>query len=216
MWWRIKRFFARLFGKKPAPVVVEEPKPEPPKPDPIPEPPKPEPTPTEPVPHPGFLIENLEEMSEWYRLRLMRGMNILQYILADPRTKERWLTYKLKENQLKTNAEIWDMWVKGDQISGEKDDVYGVTDIKVIMYRSTFSNGVVGYTYLESLFVWVNSRYFSTEKYVASNLGHEALGHQYGFTHTIADYQSTVPWQINKLIEECYDAYNLKAVFPPL
>lgn len=211
MWQKIKRFFGRLFGRKYVPV----PAPEPEKP-PLPVEPPPAPTPPEATPHPKFRIDNLDKMSEWYRARFDRAVQILNRILSDPSTRARWLTYRLAENQGKTNSEIWDMWVKGDQLSDEHEDELTVTDIKAIMYRSTFGNGVVGYTYLDSLYIWVNSRYFSTDKFVTSNLGHEGLGHQYGFTHTIRDYQSTVPWRINQLIEEQYDALGLEKEFPPL
>lgn len=211
MWQAIKRFFARLFGKK-APSV---PPPAPPVEAPAPQPPQPTPEPAPGVPVPRYRIDNLDEMGEWDRARLERGEAILNRIFKEPRTKARWLSYELKEAQGKTNAEIWDMWVSGDQVSDDPEDELSVTDVKIVMYNSRLSR-TVGYTYLESLIIWINRKYFSTDKGRASNLGHEALGHQYGFTHTINDYLSTVPWRVNQLVEECYDEYGLEKEFPPL
>jgi len=201
-WWWLKSLFRR---QGPTEVIESPPETPPSEPEHIP--------PHESVPHPLFQINNLHEMGEWDRVRLVRASEILNYILRHPSTRERWLSYRAVENQGLTQAQIWDLWVRGDQLAEE--DALGVTDIQVVMYHNRFSR-VVGYTYLESLFVWINRRFFSSDVGRASNLGHETLGHQYGFTHTVRDVMRTVPWLVNQLIEEQYEALQLEKEFPPL
>ena len=210
MWFRIKSFFARLFRRK-RPSPAPEPVPAPP----APPPPPPAPPPSPGAPCPRYRIDNLDEMGSWDRERLERAEAILNRILAHPLTRPRWNTYELVESNGLSNSEIWDLWVRGDQLADDHEDELSVTDVKIVMYHNRFSSGV-GYTYLESLIVWINRKFFSTDKGRASNLGHEALGHQYGFTHTVRDYLKTVPWRVNQLIEEMYDELELHKEFPPL
>lgn len=90
--------------------------------------------------------------------------------------------------------------MKADQLNPL--DKVGELDISLVLYRKSWSH-VVGYTFTNSLTIWVNRRYFGEPKGIASNLMHEA-SHQCGFTHQ-GRWATTVPYVLNKIVEELWE-----------
>jgi hypothetical protein len=145
-------------------------------------------------------ITNLEQIPEWDRSRLRFGQEAANIILASPRFKEELLKSKMTETNGMTSQQVYDCIMKADQLNPL--DKLDVLDIQIVMYNARWS-GVVGYTYFESLFVWVNRKFFGTPKYVASNLIHEPT-HQLGFGHG-GKFSTSVPYTMNRIAEILYD-----------
>jgi hypothetical protein len=142
--------------------------------------------------------------SEAKKLELaIKGLN---YILAHPRYKEE--VEKRTYNSTKdTGLQVYAKQCAGDQ--GAIGDDLGEVEFDIALYHSRFSR-VVGYTYLESLVIYVNRRFFSTPKWIASNLWHEG-NHQIGYTHYEYPLAKSVSYQMNEIIEMLWDELNVEA-----
>jgi hypothetical protein len=104
-----------------------------------------------------------------------------------------------------SNREIYDLLMKGAETLDPEVDYEW--DIFVDDYY-TFKR-VVGYTYLNKKWIYVNTKYFDTRstKLIGSNIVHEQ-SHKLGFSH---DFRSTkdrpfsVSYQLNLAYERAYD-----------
>lgn len=131
---------------------------------------------------------------------LISAINGLNTIAKHPRFKKEILGRTYLEDLGEGGQGVWNRLVSGQQLTPE--DKPGVLDFKAVMYASRFSK-VVGYTYLESISIWINRKFFSTPQYVASNIAHETT-HQLGYTHQYS-FDGTVPYQMNEIIEKLWD-----------
>lgn len=149
---------------------------------------------------PVVKVESKRGFSTRDLLILNQALAGLQIIVSSPRLKDEFVSRTFTEAKNMTGLEIYELIMKADQLS-LKDDP-GELDINLVMYSSRWSR-VVGYTYLQEMTIWVNRRFFSSAKSVASNLFHEMM-HQFGFRHTKA-FSTSVPYQANKIIEKLWD-----------
>lgn len=144
-------------------------------------------------------VDGVSGLSSSQKGTLDRAIYGLNTIFAHPRFKEEILSRTFSETNGHNSYGVWETIEKGDQLN--LGDQLGIIDLKVVMYNSWFSR-VIGYTYLESLTVWVNEKFFYGPKSVGSNLAHEAM-HQLGFTHNGA-WSTSVPYQMNEIIEKLW------------
>lgn len=148
------------------------------------------------------------KQADWFTERDTEILNAavagLNKILATPEFKIELLKRTYSEDMGEGGQGVWNRMVKGDQLV-VGDDLSDL-DFKIVMYNSPFSR-VVGYTYLESLVINVNRKFFSTPKYVASNILHE-LTHTLGYTHDYG-FGPSVPYQMNEIVELLWDDLGL-------
>lgn len=144
-------------------------------------------------------VDGVSGFSSSQKKTLDRAVWGVNQIFAHPRFKEEILSRQFTETNGLKNEGIYECIQKGDQLN--LADELGVVDLKVVMYNSWFSK-VVGYTYLESLTIWVNEKFFAGPKSVGSNLAHESM-HQLGFKHDNY-WGSSVPYQMNEIIEKLW------------
>lgn len=144
-------------------------------------------------------VDGISGLSSSQKGTLDRGVWGDNYIFAHPRFKEEVLLTTFTETGGKTSTQVWETIEKGDQIN--LGDELGVIDLKIVMYNSWFSK-VIGYTYVESLTIWINEKFFYGPKSVGSNLAHECM-HQLGFTHNNT-WSTSVPYQMNAIIEKLW------------
>jgi hypothetical protein len=103
-----------------------------------------------------------------------------------------------------TNKEILTLIRSGKDLYGEAD---GDIDVQVKMYYSW--RNVVGYTYPNSPWTYINQKFFRRwdAKYIATNIIHEAC-HNMGFTHS-RRYHSrrkySVPYAIGDILKRGLD-----------
>ena len=104
-----------------------------------------------------------------------------------------------------TNAQVYQKIIDGAEVLSPVKD--GVINIYVDTYYK--NNGVIGYTYPNSKWQWINLKFFRdyTAADVAGNMFHEVL-HKYGFDHTFnftTNRQYSVPYAIGYRINEICD-----------
>lgn len=156
--------------------------------------------------HPKLKVTNIDCLGEWDQDRIRFALEGNNRIFSDPAFKEDWLKADLRETKINgegrslSNQEVWDTLCKADQLAVGDD--LGVLDFKVVMYRKSFSK-VVGYTFVDSLTIWVNYRFFGHPKYIGSNLFHEGT-HQLGFLHESL-WAYSVPYNANRIYEKHWD-----------
>ena len=155
----------------------------------------------------GLKVANLSGFNDYDKGIIEKATWGVNYIFTHPRFKEEILSRQFTETQGLSNQGIYDCIEKGDQLN--LSDELGVLDLKLVMYNSWFSR-VVGYTYLTSLTIWINAKFFAGPKSVGSNLAHEAM-HQLGFTHNNY-WASSVPYQMNEIIEKLWKELGVKGL----
>lgn len=148
-----------------------------------------------------LVVTNLDCLHPWDKKRLEFAIEGANRILASPLFKTRLLEEKLTETNGLTNLQVYEKIMAGDQLN--PFDKLGETDIKVMLYRKTWSR-VVGYTFIDSVTVWMNRKFFGQPKGIGSNLIHEACGHQNGFLHQ-GRWATAVPYVLNRVTEELWD-----------
>lgn len=152
-------------------------------------------------------VDGISGLSASQKDTLDRGVYGDNYIFAHPRFKEEVLSRHFTETGGKNSEQIYETIQKGDQLN--LADELGIIDLKIVMYNSWFSK-VVGYTYLESLTIWINEKFFYGPKSVGSNLAHESM-HQLGFTHN-STWSTSVPYQMNDIIEKLWKELNVRQI----
>jgi len=121
------------------------------------------------------------------------------------------------DNKGMTNEQIYETIRRGNEVLIGKDDE--TMDYDLTLYTPPFwkKRTVVGYTYGNTLRIWVNRYYFTdyTLAEVAANLAHEWC-HKIGFDH---DFQRTarrpysVPYAVGNLVGEL--AAKMLGITPP-
>jgi hypothetical protein len=113
------------------------------------------------------------------------------------------------ENHGLSNEEVYQRIFEGAEQMGNTSR-NNMMDVELELYQQT--TNTIGYTYPNTVRIWINKKYFSTYTpvKVADNLMHEWM-HKLGFTHATTWTQErdhSVPYAIGYLIEE------LAAKFP--
>lgn len=189
-----------------------------------PDPEQPEPTPdTDPLPEPegevpseafnfdasikfvNFEVEQEEKVN--------KAIEIIKKVIASDefRTKVINFTYNGKrqflDNKGLTNDQIYLKLIQGAESLVPEED--NEMDLELELYYS--SKNTVGYTYPNSMRVWMNTKYFTpyTPTQVAGNVFHEWT-HKLGFDHA-SSYSvardSSVPYAIGYLIRDLGKKY---------
>jgi len=153
--------------------------------------------------------ENLD--SDYRKEKAITAAASLQKIINHPKFKE--LIMAMPESHRRTeisqykhapNEEIYRMIMLGKE--EWNDDVDYEIDLVVDDYTSSwFRRGVIGYMIPGQPKIWVNTRHFDTAsvKAVVSNFLHE-YGHTLGFRHSSADPDGSIPYYLNKVVEQMW------------
>lgn len=152
-------------------------------------------------------VENLKCLHEWDQKKIEFALQGANRLIQSKQFCDFWLQAKLTETTPEgyerplTNQEVLNRILGGDQLNPL--DKLNELDVKIVLYRKQYSK-VVGYTFTNSLTIYMNRKFFSTPKYIASNLLHEAC-HQLGFLHG-GIWATSVPYTANLAIESLWDA----------
>ena len=145
--------------------------------------------------------------------KVEKAIEIIKSVIASDEFRAKVLTFKydgerqFNNNNGLTNEEIYMKLLEGsEKLMPEKD--YEM-DLELELYYS--SNNVVGYTYPNTVKVWMNTKYFTlyTPSQVAGNISHEwthKLGFDHATTYTVAR-DSSVPYAIGYLIRDLGKKY---------
>lgn len=188
-----------------------------PDPDPVPVPdPSEEPIPEGEVPQEAFNFDasikftNFEVEQEQ---KVEKAVEIIKSVVASEEFRMKVLTYtydgkrQFNNNNGLTNEQIYQLILEGSEklIPGKDFEM----DLELELYYT--SNNTVGYTYPNTVKIWMNSKYFTpyTPAQVAGNMFHEWT-HKLGFDHA-ANYtvarDSSVPYAIGYLIRDLGKKY---------
>lgn len=137
------------------------------------------------------------------------AVKIIKQVIVSHEFKERVLNYRFKGerkfngNDGLTNEEIYLKILKGAEQIGNKQN-NNTMDVELELYHQ--KTNTIGYTYPNTVRIWMNTKYFSkyTPVKIADNLMHEWM-HKLGFSHEIAwtkDRDHSVPYAIGYIVEE--------------
>lgn len=151
----------------------------------------------------------LTNFSKDQESKIREAVTIIKRIIAMKEFKKRVLHYSYKglnqfvDNNGLSNAEIYQKLLEGAEQMGNTAK-NNTLDVELELYHQ--STSTIGYTYPNTVRIWMNTKYFNkyTPVKVADNLMHEWM-HKLGFTHAInwsKDRDHTVPYAIGYLIEE--------------
>jgi len=155
-----------------------------------------------------FTVGNLSRLHEWDRKKIEFALQGLNRIILLPQFREELMKAKLTETKIDgagaalDNLQVYQWIMSADQL--HPLDKLSEFDIDVVLYRKSFSK-VVGYTFTNSLTVWMNRKFFGSPMGIASNLFHEAT-HQLGFLHN-GSWSTAVPYVINRITEKLWDEH---------
>jgi hypothetical protein len=141
--------------------------------------------------------------------KVRKAVEIIKKVIASREFKDRVLNYKYKgnkgfvDNHGLSNEEIYNrIFEAAEQIGNTTKN--NMMDVELELYHQ--KTNTIGYTYPNTVRIWINKKYFSkyTPVKVADNLMHEWM-HKIGFTHATTwskDRDHSVPYAIGYLIEE--------------
>jgi hypothetical protein len=145
--------------------------------------------------------------------KVHRAIDVIKEVIASREFRHKVLNHSYNgqktfvDNKGLSNAEIYDVILGGmEELNPEADHTM---ELDLELYYS--SRNVVGYTYPDTLRIWMNTKYFDpyTPSEVAGNVFHEWL-HKLGFEHDYSynvarDY--SVPYALGYMIEELGKQY---------
>lgn len=113
---------------------------------------------------------NTQKFDKKRAMKIRTACALLERIINTPDFKE----FCMANN-------IWDKLEKGLQPTETTPDFE--IDVNAILYKSR--NKVVGYTYLNSIYIWINQKFFDKFNYVqiAQNIFHETLHQILQYSH---------------------------------
>lgn len=175
-------------------------------------------TPTEPVEgigESGYPILNyvleLENFNATQDTKVREALRRVHIVINSKAFQTRVINHTFQgnktfvDNRNMSNLQIYEKIMSGQEdLLPRKDHTMNLSLSMYYKYGST-----VGYTYPDTLKVWVNSRFFNTNSYgrVAANVVHEWT-HKLGFEHSYYnDYARpySVPYGVGTIIEELVD-----------
>jgi hypothetical protein len=140
--------------------------------------------------------------------KVREALKLIRKVVRSPDFRDRVLGHSYKgertfhENNGLSNADIYRKILEGaESLIPEKNSRMNV---ELELYHE--ATNTIGYTYPNTVRIWINSRYFEryTPVQVADNLFHEWM-HKLGFDHEVAyskDRDYSVPYAIGYLVEE--------------
>lgn len=168
------------------------------------------------VPSEAFIFDaSLEffnfEVDEEEKVR--KAVEIIKSVIASDEFRAKVLNFtyegkrQFNNNNGLTNAQIYQKLLDGSEklIPGNDNEM----DLQLELYYN--SNNTVGYTYPNTVKVWMNRKYFTpyTPAQVAGNMFHEwthKLGFDHATTYTVAR-DSSVPYAIGYFIRDLGKQY---------
>ena len=173
-------------------------------------------TPTEDLGESGYPILNyvleLENFNSTQDQRVKEAMRKAHTVLNSKAFQDRVLNHEFQgsktfvDNRGMTNLQIYQTIMEGREDLLPKVD--HTMNISLSMYTNNWTS-TVGYTYPDTLTIWVNSKFFNSNSYgrIAANVVHEWT-HKLGFEHSYYnDYARpySVPYAIGSIVEELVD-----------
>jgi len=149
-------------------------------------------------------IESAKGFSDAEKAKLLQSAKLLEQVIATPLFKEMFLEAKFIETKGMSNAQILAKFLSGQETTTVNAD--GELDLNITMYSKPWSK-VIGYTYLNSIATYINSKFFKSFSLsgVAGNIAHEYC-HQIGFTHNDkSQWKKTVPYTVGRIVVEIAD-----------
>lgn len=139
--------------------------------------------------------------------KMLEALNRAKIVLNSAEFKERVLNFtwngeKKFNDTTDTNAQVYEKIMKGaEKLYPEEDHEM---DLDITLYYK--NNSTVGYTYPDTIQIWVNSKFFNSYNYgqVAANAVHEWT-HKLGYGHDYynnSDRPYSVPYGIGGIIKE--------------
>lgn len=145
--------------------------------------------------------------------KVHRAVDIIKTVIASDEFRSKVLNFTYKgrrrfnNNNGLSNRQIYQKLLDGSEtlVPGKDHEM----DLQLELYFA--ENNVVGYTYPNTVKVWMNTKYFTpyTPSQVAGNLFHEWT-HKLGFDHEAnytVDRDSSVPYAIGYLIRDLGKKY---------
>lgn len=150
----------------------------------------------------------LKDFSPSQEEKMMEALRRAKIVLNSAKFKERVLnfTYNGKkafvDNKGHSNAKVYETIMNGAETLYPTID--HEMDLDITLYYS--NNSTVGYTYPDTVQIWVNSKFFNSYNYgqVAANAVHEWT-HKLGYGHSYYNNSSrpySVPYGIGTIIRE--------------
>lgn len=151
-------------------------------------------------------LVNFDDIQEQ---KVRKAIQIIKKVIASKEFKERILNYEHKgkkgfvDSDGLTNAEVYNRIMEGAEQMGNTTKNNSM-DVELELYHQ--KTNTIGYTYPNTVRIWMNKKYFSkyTPVKVADNLMHEWM-HKLGFTHSVhysEERDHSVPYAVGYLIEE--------------
>lgn len=150
----------------------------------------------------------LRDFSPTQEEKMMESLRRARTVLNSQEFKDRVLNFtwngvkRFNDNNGQTNEEIYETIMKGAETL--LPDVDYEMDLDITLYYSLTST--VGYTYPNTIQIWVNSKFFNGYNYgqVAANAVHEwthklGYGHDYNYN---SDRPYSVPYGIGGIIND--------------
>lgn len=168
-----------------------------------------------PTPEPGAQLSyraKLTDFNEEQESRMRDALERAKIVLNSAEFKEKVLSHTYNgeevfvENNGQSNMEIYEtIMAASETLLPEIDQEM---DLDMTLYYK--NNSTVGYTYPDTIQVWVNDKFFSTNTLgqVAANAVHEWT-HKIGYGHSYYNSPErpyTVPYAIGSIIEEMVDS----------
>lgn len=140
--------------------------------------------------------------------KMLEALKRAKIVLNSAEFKERVLNFtfngqkQFNNNNGQTNAQVYETIMKGAETLLPTVD--NEMDLDITLYYT--NNSTVGYTYPNTIQIWVNSKFFNGYNYgqVAANAVHEWT-HKLGYGHTSYNNSSrpySVPYGIGGIINE--------------
>ena len=141
-------------------------------------------------------------------MKIKQAVELIRQVIASDEFRARVLAHTFEGKQTYvdnlglSNEEIYKKIIDGSEtLAPEKN---GKMDVELELYHQ--STNTIGYTYPNTIRIWINRKYFNryTPVQVADNLFHEWL-HKLGFDHSTRHSRSrnhSVPYAIGYLVEE--------------
>lgn len=156
----------------------------------------------------------LVNFSQEEEAKIQKAVELIKNVIRLKEFKDRVLNYTFEGKKQffdhggLSNEEIYQKILEGAEQMGNKHK-NNVMDVELELY--TQATSTIGYTYPNTVRIWMNKKYFNkyTPVNVADNLMHEWM-HKIGFTHATTWSESrdhSVPYAIGYLVEELAKKY---------
>lgn len=155
--------------------------------------------------------ETLRDFGTEDEIKMKEALSRLEIVVNSTEFRDKVINHifngerTFNDNDGKTNEEIYESLMAG------KEDLLPTVDNEIDLDLTLYysNNSTVGYTYPNTLKIWVNNKFFAGYTYgqVAANAFHEWT-HKLGYTHAFRNNASrpySVPYAIGSIVREMVD-----------